>query len=266
MEKKILSLPGIIGVIIQLGLVVHLGLGIYTSLEVSNMSGLIFPVIELVLFLILFGGYRIIQPNQATVESFMGKYEGTLAENGFYFINPLYSGVVWSLKVENDKTKVLKVNEKTGVPIEISATITYKVKDTYKAQYDVENVKHYVDNQFEISLRRFAQLHKYADLSGDSLEFTEDLKEKVSIAGIEIIEAKVTHLNYAAEIAGAMLQKQQATAMNDAKEVIVNTAVSIAKKAADQIGETTSEQKVKFISDLIIVLCSDKSVSPVINV
>jgi len=267
METKKSSISGLFPILTQIGIIVLVisYFNIYSN-EIDSFSTWILPIFLIITFFKLFGGYVILNPNEAAVISFMGIYKGTLKENGFVFINPFYRITKWSLKVSNHKTEVLKVNEKDGVPIEISATITWKISDTYKAQYDVEKVSDYINNQFEISLRRFAQNHVYKELSGEGLEFIEDLKEKVSKAGVEILEAKITHLNYAAEIAGSMLQKQQASSLSDAKEIIVTTAVHIAKKAAEEIGDLTKDQKAKFISDLIVVLCSEKSVSPVLSV
>lgn len=266
MEKKTFSMPGIIVVIIQLGLVAYAIDHAWTYRHDKLDIILPLPAIFLFVAFLLFSGYIILDPNQAAVLSFLGKYKGTLKGNGFHFVNPFYSAKEWSLKISNHKTAILKVNEKDGVPIEISATIVWKINDTYKSQYDVENLEDYINNQFEISLRKFAQSHAYKQLSGEGLEFIDDLKEKVSKAGIEILDAKITHLNYASEIAGSMLQKQQATSLGEAKEIIVKTAVHIATNAANEIGVISKEEKAKFISNLIIVLCSEKSVTPTIQV
>lgn len=267
MEKKITVISGVIAVFIQLLLVGYAVYSIYSNWDnADKFSTWVLPSIAVIIALILFGGYVVLQPNEAAVISFMGKYKGSLNTNGFLFINPFYGSNTWSLKVSNYAMEPLKVNEKNGVPIEIAAIIVWKVGDTYKAQYDVEDLDEYIDNQFEISLRTLAKNHTYSELATEEKDFIADLTDKVSKAGVIILDAKITHLNYVPEIAAAMLQKQQASAMSEAKEIIVDNAVNIATAAAKEITEMSSEQKGIFISNLIIVLCSERAVSPVVTV
>lgn len=267
MEKKITVISGLVAVFIQLILA---GFSVYLLYNnwgnVNEINTWVLPVIFIVISLILFGGYVVLQPNEAAVISFMGKYKGSLDTNGFLFVNPFYGASIWSLKVSNHAVAPLTVNEKDGVPIEIGAMVSWKVGDTYKAEYEVEDLEPYIENQFEISLRTLAKNHRYSELASEEKDFITDLTDKCSKAGVIILDAKITHLNYVPEIAAAMLQKQQATAMSEAKEIIVDNAVNIAQSAAKEISQMTPEQKGKFISDLIVVLCSERAVSPVVSV
>lgn len=267
MEKKISVIPGFIMVIVQLLILVYAAHEIYGSWQdIDKISSWVLPGILMVVFFFLFNGYLILSPNMAAIVSFMGKYKGTIKENGFLFKNPLYGARNWSLKVSNYATEILEVNDSNGVPIEIAAIIVWKVGDVYKAEYEVEDLNAYIDNQFEISLRQLAKQHTYGELAGEDKDFIESLTNTSSKAGVEILDAKITHLNYAKEIASAMLQKQQAGAMSEAKGIIVQNAVGIAEEAASKISDMDSQQKATFISNLIIVLCSDRGVSPVVTV
>lgn len=269
-EQNVFKLSGLLMVVVQfllIGFVIYSSYRMYEFWDVTTGSDLVLPILAMVSFFIMFGGYVTIAPNEYSLYQFLGKYKGTIIENGFFFVNPFYGVMHGSFKIENFQTDDIMVNEKAGVPIEIAAIISYRVKDTYMNHYNVEDAESYVKNQFEISLRQHAKLHTYSELSSDDHEFVHDLTEKVSKAGVEIIEAKITHLSYATEIASAMLQKQQAVAMSEAKQTIVENAVSIAKHAAESMnGSMMDQDKSKFIANLIVVLCSDKSVSPVVAV
>jgi regulator of protease activity HflC (stomatin/prohibitin superfamily) len=267
MEKKSNSLPAIIAVFIQIGLVAFSVYNIYDNWDAAGLvSTWAAPSVCFILALFLFNGYVVLEPNEAAVISFMGKYKGTLKDNGLSFVNPFYSTIYCSLKVSNYAMEPLKVNDKNGVPIEIAATIVWMIGDTYKAQYDVEDLDEYIDNQFEISLRTLAKNHSYSELSTEEKDFVVDITDKVSKAGVIILDAKITHLNYAPEIASAMLQKQQASSLSEAKEIIVSNAVDIASGAAISIRNMTELQRISFVANLVLVLCSDKGVTPTINV
>lgn len=266
-ETTISKIDGVLAVFIQICL---LALAVFLFVikidELDKVSSWVFPVILMVSFLAWFGGYIILEPNEAANFSFMGKFKGSLRENGFFWVNPFFGANHWSLKVSNHQTKIIKVNVKGGVPVEIAAIISWKHNDIYKAEYDVEHCEAFIENQFDISLRNLAKNHSYDELSsGEEKEFITDLTDKVSVSGAEIMSASISHLNYATEIASSMLQKQQAKAVGEAKEIIVDTAVSIAQSASSKVDGLTKEQKAKFASDLILVLCSDKGVSPVIT-
>lgn len=267
MEKKIGIIPGFIMVIVQILILVYAAHDVYAGWQdIDKVSSWLLPGILMVIFFFIFNGYLILSPNMAAVISFMGKYKGTIKDNGFLFKNPLYGAKTWSLKVSNYATEILEVNDSNGVPIEIAAIIVWKVGDVYKAEYEVEDLNEYIDNQFEISLRQLAKQHTYGELAGEDKDFIESLTNTSSKAGVEILDAKITHLNYAKEIASAMLQKQQAGAMSEAKGIIVQNAVAIAEDAAANITDIDARQRATFISNLIIVLCSDRAVTPTISV
>jgi len=267
MEKEAGSTSGLFAILIQFALLVFAGYVIYDKwAEIAQVSTWVIPAICIIAILIMFAGYVVLNPNEASVLSFMGKYKGTLKTNGLNFVNPFYSSSIQSLKVSNYAMTPIKVNDMDGVPIEIAATIVWSIGNTYKAEYDVDDLSEYIDNQFEISLRELAKNHTYSQLSTEEKDFIQDLTSKCSKAGVLILDAKITHLNYVPEIAAVMLQKQQANAMSEAKEIIVNTAVHIAQNAARQITDMTEPQKAMFISNLIVVLCSERGVAPVLNV
>lgn len=265
-EKQKTFISGIVGVVSQLMLFSFATYYLYANWnneEQLVLKWVIFSV-SVIIGLILFGGYVINEPNEATVLMFMGKYQGTLKENGFWFANPFYSSLGVSLKVLTFATDILEVNEKTGIPIEIASIINYKVDDTYGYYFGVQDAVSYIKNQAELCLRDLAKNHNYNELSNEEKDFMDDLTSKLGIAGIKVISAKISHLNYIEAIAANMLQKQQATSMSEARKTIVDNAIGIAQEAAKELIELTAADKSKFISNLIIVLCGDRGVSPVL--
>lgn len=228
-------------------------------------------------------GLMIIQPNHSRVLNFFGKYVGTVKENGLFFINPLYSSQRISLRSENLQGQTLKVNDKMGNPIEIAAVIVWKVGDTYKAAYEVERYTEYVRMQSEAAVRHLAVSFPYDNLEDEHADITlrdggdqvnkileQELLERLAPAGIIIQEARITHLAYASEIAGAMLQRQQATAIVAARTKIVEGAVgmvdlALKKLSEDNIVELDDERKAAMVSNLMVVLCGEKAANPILN-
>ncbi len=228
-------------------------------------------------------GLMIIQPNHSRVLNFFGKYVGTVKENGLFFINPLYSSQKISLRSENLQGQTLKVNDKMGNPIEIAAVIVWKVGDTYKAAYEVERYTDYVRMQSEAAVRHLAVSFPYDNLEDEHANITlrdggdqvnkileQELLERLAPAGIIIQEARITHLAYASEIAGAMLQRQQATAIVAARTKIVEGAVgmvdlALKKLSEDNIVELDDERKAAMVSNLMVVLCGEKAATPILN-
>ncbi len=228
-------------------------------------------------------GLMIIQPNHSRVLNFFGKYVGTVKENGLFFINPLYSSQRISLRSENLQGQTLKVNDKMGNPIEIAAVIVWKVGDTYKAAYEVERYTEYVRMQSEAAVRHLAVSFPYDNLEDEHADITlrdggdqvnkileQELLERLAPAGIIIQEARITHLAYASEIAGAMLQRQQATAIVAARTKIVEGAVgmvdlALKKLSEDNIVELDDERKAAMVSNLMVVLCGEKAATPILN-
>lgn len=231
----------------------------------------------------LFKGVTIINPNHSRVCVFFGKYVGTVKENGLKFINPLFRRMNISLRAQNLESSKLKVNDKMGNPIEIGAVIVWQVRDTYKAAFEVANYDHYVKVQSEAAVRHLANSFPYDNLEDETADITlrdgadkvneileRELNERLAPAGIVIIEARISHLAYAAEIAGAMLQRQQATAIVAARTKIVEGAVGMVEMALDmlakkQVVTLDDEKKAAMVSNLMVVLCGEKSASPVLN-
>ena len=249
------------------------------------VSGILVVLLILVAVLDLFiiNGITVVQPNYATVLTFFGKYVGTIKQNGLLFVNPLYKKTKVTLRTQSTESSKLKVNDKLGNPIEIAAVILWQISDTYKATFEVDNFREYVKNQSEAAVRHLATSYAYDNiesdhpqitLSGNSEQVTEMMEEELNNrlvnAGITIIEARISHLAYAPEIAGAMLQRQQATAIVAARSKIVEGAVGMVEMALDKLAERNivkldDEKKAAMVSNLMVVLCGEKSVSPMVN-
>lgn len=270
-EKQAIGIPGVIALMAQLALLAYI---VYSGFRMGDIWALItwvdfiLPVLALVGIIIVWAGYVTVNINEAVILQFLGHYKGTLINVGWQWVNPFWGKVNNpSTQMQNYETKVIKVNESGGTPIEIAAVMSYKLVDTYKFQYDVEHPIDYLKNQAEVALRDYAKQHTYKVISEDSPEFIKDLQTHVDITGIQILDVRISHLNYAEEIAAAMLQRQQAQAMSEAKQTIVENATNIAKAAAEHMnGDMTATDKSKFIANLIIVLCSDRGVSPIVSV
>ncbi len=226
-------------------------------------------------------GLVLVNPNQSSVLVFFGRYKGTIRKAGLWFVNPLMSTRRLSLRINNFCSETLKVNDLRGNPVEIGAVVVWRVSDTAQAMFDVEDYSHYVEVQSEAALRTTAARHPYdtphegeTSLRGDSEEVNDELRhqlsERLSLAGIEVLEVRISHLAYAPEIAGAMLRRQQAEAIIDARTRIVEGAVSMVDLALQQLEEQnvvamSDERKAQLASNLLIVLCSETETSPIVN-
>lgn len=249
----------------------------------ENITFLVLSIIIFIVFCFFLKGLMIIQPNHSRVLNFFGKYVGTVKDNGLFFINPLYSSQRISLRSENLQGQTLKVNDKMGNPIEIAVVIVWKVGDTYKAAFDVERYSDFVKMQSEAAVRHLAMSFPYDNLEDDHAPITlreggdkinaileQELTERLSKAGIIIQEARISHLAYASEIAGAMLQRQQATAIVAARTKIVEGAVgmvdlALKKLSEENIVELDDERKAAMVSNLMVVLCGEKAATPILN-
>ena len=267
MEKKVdFIVSGGFILFIQLIILLFLGYWIYSIFETHTFFEISISVIVFIVWIIVFCGFVKISINNANVYQLLGKYKGSIKENGYFWINPFYVfHNSLSLALTNHKTKVLEVNERTGIPIEIAAMITFKITDSYKATYSVENLTQYIDNQFSIGLREFAKNHTYQQLAELDHNFIDLINKSVQDAGITVIEAKITQLNYVESVSAGMLQKQQAQSMSDARELIVSNAIHIAQKAAKELNLSMQTYE-NFVKDLVLILCSHTPVSPIINV
>ena len=264
-------------------------LGIVTIINATNNHAQ--PTTEIVLFMIacfiaalfLFKGLTIVQPNFAVVLTFFGKYVGTVKENGLLFVNPFFVKQKVNLRSQSLESNKLKVNDKMGNPIEIAAVILWQIKDTYKVVFDIVSFSQYMTNQSEAALRHIASTCPYDIIEDESASLTlrdggdkvialleTELNERLAKAGIEITEARISHLAYSPEIAGAMLQRQQATAIVAARSKIVEGAVGMVEMALDllskkNIVELDEEKKAAMVSNLLVVLCGEKAATPVLN-
>ena len=228
-------------------------------------------------------GLKVINPNESAVLILFGEYKGTIKNNGFFWVNPFYIKKKISLRACNLNREPIKVNDKLGNPIMIGIVMVWKVKDTFKASFVVDNYTHFVDIQSESATRKLAGHYAYDNFDDEQKEITlraggeevhqaleRELSERLSMAGIEVIEARISYLAYASEIAGAMLRRQQATAVVAARTKIVEGAVSMVELALDQLSkkkvvDLDEDKKATMISNLMVVLCSDKDTTPVVN-
>ena len=243
--------------------------------------GLFIPVIILGVFVMK--GFMVIYPNQSNVMTFLGKYVGTVKQNGFLWVNPLYSRAKISLRARNFDSERVKVNDKRGNPILISVILVWKVDETYRAAFDVSDYESFVRVQTDAAVRKLAGSYSYDNFDDNQEEITlrsdtgevsialeKELDDRLAMAGIEVIEARIGYLAYAPEIASAMLKRQQAEAIVAARLKIVEGAVSMVENALDQLSqkqiiELDEEKRATMVSNLMIVLCSDKEATPVIN-
>ncbi|MCX2496336.1 SPFH domain-containing protein [Pedobacter sp. PF22-3] len=232
---------------------------------------------------LIFPGFLIINPNQSMVLTLFGKYMGTVKADGFFWVNPLTAKRRVSLKANNLNGQQLKVNDKLGNPIEIAAVVVWKVNETAKAVFSVENYMQYVNIQSEAAVRHLANIFPYDHAEDEETSITlkdgaekvselleNELNERLSRAGIEVLEARISHLAYAPEIASAMLQRQQATAVIAARKLIVEGAVGMVEMALEKLSqkgivELDEERKAAMVSNLLVVLCGDRHVQPVVN-
>jgi regulator of protease activity HflC (stomatin/prohibitin superfamily) len=232
--------------------------------------------------ILLMPGFFFVNPNSSVVLVLFGDYKGTVKSNGFFCVNPLFSKKPISLRARNFDSEKIKVNDKVGNPIQIGVILVWQVRDTFKAAFEVDNYENFVRIQSDSAVRKLAGLYPYDNFDTDT-ELTlrsgheevnraleENLKNRLDIAGIHVIEARIGYLAYAPEIASAMLRRQQATAVVAARFKIVEGAVSmvqmaLAQLSQQQIVELDEERKASMVSNLMVVLCSDKDVSPVVN-
>jgi len=248
----------------------------------NDLPLLLIPIgLFIIANILIYVGFFTIEPNEAMVLLLFGKYIGTEKSTGFKWCNPFYSKKKISLRARNFDGQKLKVNDKKGNPIEISAVVVWRVKDTAQAMFDVENYVQYVQVQAESALRHMATSFAYDDTEGEKVtlrssqeEVSEALKkeiqERVLAAGVFVDEAKINHLAYAPEIAHAMLQRQQAEAIIAARTKIVEGAVSMVEMALEKLKDNNivdldEDKKATMVSNLLVVLCSDKSTQPIVN-
>lgn len=260
-----------------------LGFAGYMITGYSSVYNVVIAIVAIVASLIIMSGFMAIEPNSSRVLMLFGKYVGTAKSSGFCWVNPFYTKRKISLRANNLDTKPIKVNDKQGNPIIIGAVIVWKAENTYKAAFDVDNYISFIVTQSEAAIRKLAGHYNYDHFEDGAEEITlrssadevselleKEVSERLTIAGINVIEARISHLAYAEEIAGAMLQRQQATAVVAARSKIVEGAVGMVEMALEQLSaksivELDEERKAQMVSNLMLVLCGDKAAQPVIN-
>ena len=291
-----------------LGLMIYFAIGMESKDADSAVVGFVISLVYLCIGWIPFMGLRIMKPNEAIVLTLFGKYIGTLKKEGFFFVNPFCgavtpknasgtsnivatistNGVVTttinrkiSLKTMTHNNEKQKINDQSGNPIEIGIMVTWRVVNTAKAVFNVDNFNTFLSTQADSTLRDVARCYPYDStdddektLRGSSVEISEQLKtllqERVEIAGLEVIEARITHLAYAQEIAAAMLQRQQANAIIEARQKIVDGAVGMVEMALKKLSENNvveldDERKAQMVCNLMVVLCGNKDAQPIVN-
>jgi len=280
-EKPIKVAPGWAALTILLTLLALVSWALVTRIMAGQVfAAIALGVVGLVLVACLFGLF-IVNPNEARVVQLFGRYIGTAKEPGLRWANPLYSKAHVSQRVRNFESSRIKVNELEGNPIEIAAVVVWKVVDSAEALFEVKDYENYVHVQSESALRNLSTSYPYdthmADqmsLRGNTAEIAEHLKTEIQSrldrAGVAVIEARISHLAYAPEIASAMLQRQQAGAIIAARQRIVEGAVGMVEMALallskNRIVELDEERKAQMVSNLLVVLCSDRATQPVVN-
>jgi len=263
---------------------------LFLSLLVAGLSAVAFAnmivwlgIVCIFIFLLLLIGLTVVNPNESIVMVLFGSYKGTLKVNGFFWVNPFLVKQKISLRARNNESQHIKVNDKLGNPIQIGIVLVWKVEETFKAAFEVDNYELFVKIQSEAAIRKLAGMYPYDTFDDDHVEMSlrsggdeinhqleTELRERLQIAGIHVIEARISNLAYSSEIAGAMLQRQQATAVVAARQKIVEGAVGMVEMALHQLSaknilELDDERKAAMVSNLMVVLCSEKSANPVIN-
>lgn len=244
----------------------------------------VFTIVSIIGFIGFFG-FILVNPNTSKVILLFGKYVGTIKENGLYWANPLFRKKTISLRASNFDSERLKVNDKLGNPIMISTILVWRVTNTYKAAFDVDNYENFVRVQTDAAVRKLASMYPYDNFADEghdeditlrssvnevSEALEKEIDERLTIAGIEVLEARIGYLAYANEIASAMLKRQQATAIVAARHKIVQGAVEMVEMALNelsrkQIVDLDDERKAAMVSNLLVILCGDKEASPVVN-
>ncbi len=261
-------------------LIVFIG-GIVMAIKYENPL----YIIAIVVAIVMLFGFILVNPNTSKVILLFGKYVGTIKKNGLYWANPFFTKKKISLRASNFDSERLKVNDKLGNPVMISTILVWRVTDTFKAAFDVDNYENFVRVQTDAAVRKLASMYPYDNFADEGHEeditlrssvnevseaLEKELEERLAIAGIEVLEARIGYLAYAQEIANAMLKRQQATAIVAARHKIVEGAVSMVEMALEELNkkdivELDEERKAAMVSNLMVILCGDKEASPVLN-
>lgn len=273
-EKSAWKLNGFVGILFLLA---FSGLTVFAFVREVPAAGVALTLTVTVLFTM----FTVVQPNQASVITFFGDYKGTIRTSGIWLTIPFSARKKVSLRVRNFNSVKLKVNDVEGNPIEIAAVVVFRVVDSAKALFDVDNYEQFVEIQSETALRHVASKYPYDNLDGAGYslrshadevagELSRELQDRLKVAGVEVMEARLTHLAYSTEIASAMLQRQQAAAIISARQMIVEGAVGMVQLAIKQLQDNhvidlDDERKAAMINNLMVAIVSDRAATPVIN-
>ena len=257
------------------------GWGFVTGIQTASIALILICALSGVVLLVCFAGFFMVHPNQARVLTLFGTYVGSARDTGLRWANPFYAKKAVSLRVRNFDCDPLKVNDSTGNPIEIAAVVVWKVVDSAEASFEVDDYISFVEIQTEAALRNLATSYPYESHSEDQIALRSDpqavaeqlkmeVQDRLEKAGVEVIEARISHLAYAQEIASAMLKRQQAQAIVAARRTIVDGAVGMVKMALDELKEQEiieldDERKTAMVSNLLVVLCAQENAQPVLN-
>ena len=274
-EKIVRPVSGYVMLLVELVLIVAL-------VYLFTIGQFFWPVVLIIVALFTMIGFFYINPNGSRVMTLFGDYKGTVKANGFFWVNPFYTKKAISLRARNFESERVKVNDKRGNPIMISVITVWRVRDTFKAAFEVDKYEHFVMVQSDAAVRHLAGAYSYDNFDDDQAEVTlrsgmdeinhaleRELSERLAIAGIEVMEARIGYLAYAEEIASVMLKRQQAEAIVAARFKIVEGAVSMVEMALEDLSKKDivhldEEKKATMVSNLMIVLCGDKEVTPVV--
>ena len=263
--------------VLQLGF----GYGVFRAALAQSVVGIIAAILASIIVLIMWAGLFMIHPNEAKVLQLFGKYVGTAHEPGLKWANPFFQKTAVSTRVRNFESSKLKVNDSNGSPIEIAAVVVWKVFDTAEALFEVDDYEEFVQIQSESALRNLSTTYPYEPHEGESLALRSnpveiaqalrtEIQDRLETAGVTVIEARISHLAYAPEIANAMLRRQQASAIIAARQQIVKGAVGMVDMALDELSENhvvelDEERKAAMVSNLLVVLCGEEGAQPVLN-
>ncbi|PYR72709.1 MAG: hypothetical protein DMF86_22780 [Acidobacteria bacterium] len=268
-EKAVHGLPGWAVLFVLIAVLFGASYALVQAAREASSWGIVLWSLVLALDLVCLPGLTVVNPNEAKVLTLFGVYKGSIKVPGFWWVNPLTSRRRLSLRVRNFESGRLKVNDLDGNPIEIAAVVVWRIVETFEAVFNVDDYEHFVHVQTEAAVRILATTYAYS-----VVEITErlrhEIQERLATAGIDVIEARISHLAYAPEIAGAMLRRQQASAVIAARQRIVEGAVgmvemALAELSAKRVVQLDEERKATMVSNLLVVLCSERGVEPVVN-
>lgn len=281
-EKNAFHVNGYLGLLVAIiGALLGCWL-VYHGYQSQQTGIVVLGAVVLIVVIIFSTSLTIIQPNEAKALTFFGNYIGTIRDSGLFMTVPFTDKQEVSLRVANFNSQILKVNDSKGNPVEIAAVIVYKVVDTAKALFAVDDYEQFVQIQSESAIRHVASEYPYDTFEDEkaltlrsnptevSDKLTAELQDRLNVAGVKIIETRLTHLAYATEIASAMLQKQQSAAILSARKIIVEGAVSITEDAIDRLAkeahlDLTDEQRLQIINNIMVAIISERGTQPVIN-